>query len=128
MSAKRSIVILFSVLLAVLLGTSSAAARPLAAALGTAFTYQGRLTDGSAPANGTYDFQFSLFNALSGGTQVGTPISMPGITVTNGLFTVQLDFGNVFDGTALYLQIAVRPGGGGSYTPLTPLQPLSATP
>ena len=108
--------------------TGSAAARPLADPLGTGFTYQGRLTDAGAPANGTYDFQFSLFNAQSSGTQVGTTLTVTGVTVTNGLFTVLLDFGNVYDGTARYLQIAVRTGGGGSYTPLNPLQPLSASP
>jgi hypothetical protein len=31
--------------------------------LGTAFTYQGRLTDGGGPASGAYDFQFILYNA-----------------------------------------------------------------
>ena len=129
MFPKKSIVVLFFVLLAVLLMTSSVAARPLADALGTGFTYQGRLTDGGSPANGTYDFQFSLYNAVSGGTQVGSTLTQTGVTVSNGLFTVQLDFGNIFDGTALYLQVAVRPGGSsGSYTALTPLQPLSATP
>jgi hypothetical protein len=129
MVTKRTIVILFSVLLAVMLVTSTASARPLADALGTSFTYQGKLMDGGAPANGTYDFQFSLYNALSGGTQVGSTVSLGDVAVTAGLFTVQLDFGNVFDGTALYLQIAVRPGASvGAYTTLTPRQLLSATP
>ena len=129
MSGKKSILVLYSVLIIVVMMASTASARPLADALGTGFTYQGKLTDGGAPANGTYDFQFSLYNALSSGVQVGSTLSMPGVTVTKGLFTVQLDFGNVFDGTALFLQVAVRPGGSsGAYTPLTPLQPLSATP
>ena len=34
-------------------------ARP-AFAQGTAFTYQGKLSDGGAPASGSYDFQFGL--------------------------------------------------------------------
>ena len=29
--------------------------------MGTAFTYQGRLTDGGSPANGPYDFEFELY-------------------------------------------------------------------
>ena len=37
--------------------------------------------DGGAPANGTYDFEFSLYNAISGGTQVGSTLSMTGVTV-----------------------------------------------
>jgi len=41
--------------------------------------------------------------------QVGSTIALDDVTVTDGLFTVQLDFGAVFDGTALYLEIGVRP-------------------
>jgi hypothetical protein len=41
---------------------------------------------------------------------------------------VQLDFGAVFDGTALYLEIGVRPASGGAYTTLAPRQALTATP
>jgi hypothetical protein len=42
---------------------------------------------------------------------------------------VQLDFGPVFDGTALYLEIAVKPtAGGGGYDILDPRQPLSPVP
>jgi hypothetical protein len=55
MFTKKSVFLMFPVLLAVLMMTSTASARPLGAALGTGFTYQGRLTDGGAPANGTYD-------------------------------------------------------------------------
>jgi hypothetical protein len=120
---------MFPVLMAVLMMTSTASARPLDAALGTGFTYQGRLTDGGLPANGTYDLQFKLYDALSSGTQVGSTVTLGDVTVTAGLFTVQLDFGNVFNGTALYLQIAVRPGASvGAYTTLTPRQLLSAAP
>jgi hypothetical protein len=129
MFTKKSVFLMFPVLLAVLMMTSTASARPLYAALGTGFTYQGRLTDGGAPANGTYDLQFKLYDALSGGNQVGSTVTLGDVTVTAGLFTVQLDFGNVFDGTALYLQIGVRPGTStGAYTTLTPRQLLSATP
>ena len=47
-------------------------AGPLAAQpLGTAFTYQGRLQDGGAPANGPYDFRFMLFDGPAAGSQVG---------------------------------------------------------
>ena len=35
------------------------------------FTFQGRLTDGAAPANGVYDLTFTLYDALTGGAQVG---------------------------------------------------------
>ena len=32
--------------------------------LNTSLTYQGRLNDGNVPANGTYDFQFALFDVV----------------------------------------------------------------
>ena len=111
--------------LVVSMGTSAS----LAAALGTAFTYQGRLTSANAPANGHYDFVFRLFDAVSGGSQVGADLPLGNVQVTTGLFTVQLDFGQTpFTGNARWLEIGVRPTGGGSYTTLTPRQPLTATP
>src|SRR5215469_15101912 len=63
----------------------------------TMFTYQGRLTDGGTPANGNYDLQFTLWDALNGGTQQPQPnpvtVMLPSVSVTAGVFTVQLDFG-----------------------------------
>lgn len=116
--------------LVLFLATTSAA--PYAGALatvGTGFTYQGRLKEGGVPAHGAYDFQFSLFDAVSGGSQIGSTVTQDDVSVSNGLFTVQLDFGSVFDGTALWLEIAVRQGSStGSYTPLGPRQPLMAAP
>jgi hypothetical protein len=97
--------------------------------LGTAFTYQGRLTDGGGPANGVYDLQFTLFSAASGGTQVGSVLTSDDVTVTDGLFTVALDFGAAaFTGSARWLEIAVQPGAGGGFTTLAPRQELTATP
>jgi len=32
-----------------------------AAPLGTAFTYQGQLTEGGAPASGIYDLRFTIY-------------------------------------------------------------------
>jgi hypothetical protein len=98
-------------------------------ALGTAFTYQGRLTDGGGPASGIYDLQFTLFSAASGGTQLGSVITSDNVTVTDGLFTVALDFGaGAFTGSARWLEIAVQPGAGGGFTTLAPRQELTATP
>ena len=47
------------------------------AAQGTAFNYQGRLNDGGAPANGTYDLRFAVFNAVTNGTQITYPLTNP---------------------------------------------------
>ncbi len=98
--------------------------------VGTAFTYQGQLTDGGQLANGSYDFIFRLFDAAGGGIQAGADYPVNDQNVAEGLFTVSLDFGPVaFDGSARWLEISVRAGAsGGAYTALTPRQPLTATP
>jgi hypothetical protein len=99
------------------------------AAVGTSFTYQGRLTDGGSPANGQYDFRFRLYDDAGGGFQVGVANTLDNVTVTEGLFTVKLSFGANFNGTAYWLDIGVRPGDStGSYTTLTPRQELTPTP
>ncbi|MCP4362377.1 MAG: hypothetical protein GY796_30600 [Chloroflexi bacterium] len=95
----------------------------------TNFTYQGFLTDDSNPANGSYDLQFELYDADTGGNQVGNTKVFDTMPVSNGLFTANLDFGAVFNGQALWLDIGVRPGGSsGAFTILSPRQPLTAVP
>jgi Chaperone of endosialidase len=103
---------------------------PISLAQGTAFSYQGKLTEGGIAANGQYDFQFKLFDAVSGGTQQGASVTQPTVQVSGGVFTVQLDFGApVFDGSARYLEIGVRPAGSGNlYTVLAPRRQVTPTP
>ena len=100
----------------------------VAAPIGTAFTYQGKLKSGTDAATGLYDFSFALFDAASSGTQKGPTVNTNGLPVTNGLFTATLDFGNVFDTTARWLAVWVKTNGAATYTPLTPRQPLTPTP
>lgn len=99
-------------------------------AQGTAFTFQGRLTDGGTPANGNYDFQFALRDALTAGNAVGSPVVLNPVGVTNGIFTVALDFGaGVFNGAPRWLEIGARPKGSiSAYTVLSPRTPVSAVP
>src|SRR5712691_4106849 len=99
----------------------------------TSFTYQGRLTDGGTPANENYDLQFTLWDALSGGTQQPQPapvtVTRSAVAVSAGIFTVQLDFTiNAFPGADRFLEIGVRPAGGGAFTILSPRQQISSTP
>src|ERR1044072_433934 len=93
----------------------------------TTFTYQGRLLDAGNLANGLYDLQFQLFNDTD--TQQGATLTLDDVQVTAGIFTVQLDFGDVFDCSPRTLEIAVRPGAStDAFTTLSPRQPLSSTP
>src|SRR6185369_8470063 len=99
-----------------------------ATARGTAFTYQGRLSNNGSPANGNYDLRFVLFNVASNGVALDAAATNSATAVSNGLFTVTLDFGNVFDGGNYWLEIGVRTNGGGSFTILAPRQPITPTP
>ncbi len=114
---------LFALLSALALSTIVAGAQT------SAFTYQGRLTDNMAAASGTYDMRFALFDSLSGGSQVGGGYDYPAVTVNNGVFFVQLDFGaSAFNGSERFLQIAVRRNSNESFVYLTPRQRLTSVP
>lgn len=94
------------------------------------FTYQGRLVDGAALANGNYELTFRLFDNLAAGTQVGSAVVLAPVAVTNGLFTVELDFGAAsFSGAGRWLELAARTNGAVT-TPetLAPRQPINAVP
>jgi hypothetical protein len=96
---------------------------------GTAFTYAGRLNDGGNPANGLYDIRGGLYPSSSGGVLASVLYTNTAVPVSNGLFTVTMDFGSVFDGTSYWLQIGVRTNGAGTaFTPLSPRQQLTPTP
>src|SRR5262249_16843705 len=104
----------------------------LGSAQTTAFTYQGRLTDAGNPAQGNFDLQFKLFDTstVGTGTQAGVTLVRNTVAVSEGVFTVALDFGaNVFTGAERFLEIGVRPAGNANpYTVLAPRQPITATP
>jgi hypothetical protein len=99
------------------------------APMGSAFTYQGRLADAGGPATGSFDFRFTLFDAATVGGAVGAPVSVPAVAVAQGLFAATLDFGpTAFAGQARWLQVEVRPAGGGTYTTLAPRQEVTPAP
>lgn len=96
---------------------------------GTSFTYQGRLTDSGAPANGSFDIELRLFDASVAGVQVGSTITLNDQSVANGVFTASLDFGAQFNGSARWLELRVRPGAlVGAYTTILPRTLLDSTP
>ena len=105
--------------------------RPLisGAAQDSIFTYQGRLNEGTFPANGLYDFSFSLYPSNSAGQRLAGVVTRLGASVTSGIFTVPIDFGtNVFAGPAPWMEIAVRKSGASVFSTLAPRQQLTAAP
>lgn len=100
-----------------------------AAALGVGFTFQGGLSTAAGPVTGDCDLRFSLFNAASGGGQIGAALIRTSVPLTNGLFAVELDFGDVFNGDPRWLEVGVRcPAGSVSFSTLSPRQAVSAAP
>ena len=98
-------------------------------AQGTAFTYQGRLNDSGGPAGGTYSLKFTLFNTNITGVPIAGPLTNNAVNVTNGLFTVLIDFGpGAFTGASNWLEIAVETNGVNPFTTLVPRQQLTPTP
>src|SRR5215510_5165434 len=92
--------------LVVLLAHGRAAATPV----GTAFTYQGVVEKNGVGINGVCSIRFTLYDALTAGSQVGSPsVNTVSATASHGLFTATLDFGaTAFNGNnARWLQIEV---------------------
>lgn len=99
-------------------------------AQGTAFTYQGRLNDGSGPATGIYDLQFTVYDGTnSQAAVIAGPLTNSATAVSNGLFTVSLDFGaGVFTGGGRWLELAVRTNFASGFITLSPRQAVASSP
>ncbi len=101
---------------------SPAVAQPL----DTAFRYQGRLTDGGAPVSlPRVDFRVEAWDAATGGKLIGTSLARS-VAVVDGLVQFDVDFGSLFLGQSIWLEVSVN-AGQGSQT-LLPRQPVRATP
>lgn len=115
MLISRSLVALaFS--LAAMLSTSAAMAAD------TQFNYQGSLMESGAPMNGTADIDVTLWNALAAGAQIGATQSLVAVPVTDGLFSLDLDFGAAALDGDRWLEITVNG------TTLSPRQKVTASP
>ena len=98
--------------------------------LGTAFSYQGRLTSGTNAASGSYDVRYSLYGTNFGGIRLAGPLTNAAVAVSNGLFTTYLDFGpGVFSGSNMWLEVAMRPStNNASFATISPRQLLAPVP
>lgn len=116
--------------IATVLAAASLTIGALAQAPSTAFTYQGFLRVQGAPANGTYDLRFTLYNVATAGTPLDDPFVVEDVTINDGLFTVEIDFGlNPFNGQRRWIEIGVRPGDStGAFSELAPRIELTPVP
>lgn len=88
-------------------------------AQGSAFTYQGRLTDNLVNASGIYQMRFAVYDASTGGAQLGITPDNTGVMVTNGVFTADVDFGaGAFSGDPRFLEVWIRKTSGDTYVVL----------
>jgi hypothetical protein len=109
-------------------GNTTAPASP-ASSVGTGFAFQGSLKQNGSPANGQFDFTFTLFDRDPNGIQIGSTITQTNVTVTGGVYSAPLDFGTgIFQGDGRWLEIAVRPANNGTYTTLAPRTEITAAP
>lgn len=88
----------------------------------TTITYQGQLQNDGEPFNGVVDMSFVLHEHDIDDLPIGSTISLDQVAVNDGLFTVELDFGEIFTGQPLWLEASVNS------TPLTPRQKITAVP
>ena len=112
-----------------LLGILTGGLLQVSFAQGTAFMYQGQLTDAGNPANGTYDLRFTLYDAKTNGNAISYIQTNLAVEVSSGTFMQVLDFGAVFSGTNYWLSIGVRTNASTNvFTVLWPRQPVLPVP
>lgn len=98
------------------------------AALGTAFTYQGRLLRAGQPISETCAVSFSIWDSLAGGSFLNST-TLPAVPIAGGLFNADLDYGaGVFNGQARYLEAAVKCAADSGYVTLSPRTALHGAP
>jgi hypothetical protein len=95
----------------------------MAAEYGTSFTYQGSLKASGVPMNGTVNLQFSIYDVAVSGVPLTAPIELNNVPISDGVFTVELDFGALPQSSQeRWLSIVVNS------TILSPRQKFSPTP
>ncbi|GDY00650.1 hypothetical protein LBMAG48_30530 [Phycisphaerae bacterium] len=125
---------IFRLIAAYLAGTAGPTSFALGQPTTTAFTYQGELQNSGSPASGLHDLRFRLYDAASAGTQLGTTLCVDNVSLVNGRFLVQLDFGSQFAVPGRFLELDVRADTGAAcnnsvgFVTLGPRQAITSVP
>ncbi len=114
------------------LWSSPASAQGVAAqtSVGTGFNYQGHLLQAGTAVTGTCDLTFKLYDTPTGLNQVGSDVIDNNVSINDGYFSVNLDFGSTaFTGQTRWLEITINScNGNGISAALIPLVELNPTP
>ncbi len=128
--ATRTVILSMAFALIPLFGTTAEAAP-----VDEAFNYQGVLNFEGSPFSGDVDLRFELYDDSIGGLQIGPTLQFDVMSISDGVFAVDLDFGmGIFMGDGRWLSVAVRsPAWDGmgmepAFTTLMPRQPIKPTP
>lgn len=101
----------------------------LSSDVATSFFYQGTLGESGQAISSPADMQFALFRTSDSTVNMGPEIDANAVQVHNGVFTQELDFGDVFDGSDRWLEIRVRhPAGSGAFTTISPRAKIASVP
>ncbi|MEM1330179.1 MAG: hypothetical protein AAGG07_06435 [Planctomycetota bacterium] len=101
---------------------------PAPTPLDTTFVYQGQISDGDGPVNYDINVIATLFDAATDGTELGQNVLFD-VPVTNGSFTLDLDYGLMFNDENRWLELSVKQSGTAlPFTTLAPRQQIRATP
>jgi hypothetical protein len=93
----------------------------------TSFTYQGRLVEAGNLVSGSRLIRFTLYD--ESGVAIPNASVEKSVTVTNGIFSTTLDFGeNTFSGANRSLEIAVKINSNDQFTVLSPRQNILSAP
>jgi hypothetical protein len=125
---RKHIVVLIAVMLCVsLAGIAAAQSNGPNAAVTTKFTYQGQIKRAGALFDGTCNMRFTLWDAATAGVQQASYIVPAPVTVSDGVFAVEVDFGAQFKGDARWIQTETQCADDAGYTTL-PRVALTAVP
>jgi hypothetical protein len=121
---SRPVAVTLALLAAGAVGVSGANAQTISR---STFEYQGRLTSAGQNYTGSATFRCTLYDAESDGTVVAGPLTVSG-TVTNGVFTIPLDFGVIEPQGRRWAEIEVSTPTNPAFQALTPRQPVDVVP